>query len=656
MLELLPNLWLVESPSDLPPVPDSVQYLYMDTETSSGHPKKDSLNPWIRETCRAHLFAVTWDDNPNVYAVPRSAENGFVRALLKRARVWVNHHVKYDAHVLHNDMGYGFSGEYHDTLTLAKLVDSDRTYPKDVELDDGTIVKAQGYGLDELSLAFLKRDVSWVYKQLNPYLFRETKTGKKIRINQDYGSIEVDILGRYACVQVQANRDLYKQLLKELPNSCYPVWATEIKQTSVLIDIERRGMRIDEEGVIKAHFKSLYKMVQCKDALDKVIGHKFNPASTDDCYDLFINRYCLPPIYNPKAKSKKPSFDKWALEEYAKMPDAPHELIKLVAEYKRNATLIQFFWEPWKKLAVNGILHSDYNQCVKSGRQSCRNPNAQFFSDEARQMIIPREGYAIVVHDFAQIEYRFIIHYIQNAAAIAAYVENPDVDFHQLVADQNGLLGKDGRDAAKTLNLATGYGMGVGKTIAKLAVNPYILQQTGGDPFLIQEMATSLNANYHKNLPELKRHTKLAELQALEKGFVSNAYGRRCHLPTQAAYRAFNRVCQSHGADLIKERSNALADATGGYGAYLLALVHDEVASEVLVENAERYLVDGSQILNASGVPLRVPVRCSAGISTANWWDAKEDGDRRKKLAPSVAANELGQVATTQNTLAASGA
>ena len=55
----------------------------------------------------------------------------------------------------------------------------------------------------------------------------------------------------------------------------------------------------------------------------------------------------------------------------------------------------------------------------------------------------------------------------------------------------------------------------------------------------------------------------------------------------------------------------------------LLALVHDEILSEVPTENAERYADVATKVLNQSSVPLRVPIRSKCGISAESWLQAK---------------------------------
>jgi DNA polymerase-1 len=600
------NCILVEDASELPDLPLTIRELYLDVETSSGHSQLTSLNPWKTEYCKVCLAAFTWDDNPEVYCVPRDVAEKVLPHLLSRTKYWINQNVKYDVHVLHNDLGIDYAGELVDTLTFAKIIDSDRTY-------------RGGYGLDALCLEYLKLDLSTWYKSLSPFLEK----------NKDYGRVHLPILADYAGNQVRANRLLYKKQLEILPEECEQIWATEQELTKLLVSVERRGMKIDVERTQLTLLRSLHRMMDYGKQLEHLVGYPVNPKSHEDCEDLLLNRFGLPPVYSEKkgVRSKGPSFDKKVLQNYKRLPEAPLEILDLVSKYRHEDTMQGMFWSPWLDLNVDGILHSSYNQNVRSGRMSCKEPNAQFFNDEARELVYPRHGYTLVVRDYSQIEYRLICHYIKNPAAIRAYNEDSNTDFYMFVANEIGIK----RKPSKVLCLAKGYGMGKKKTIADLSINEDIIAMTGGDRVLAREIAIKADADFHRRLPELKPETYAAERAARMNGYVRNAHGRRCHIPLQFARVAFNRVCQSHAADHIKDRAVALWKEQPKYGAEMLAMVHDEILDEVPDEIAEQYGLETNSLLNYSRVPLRVPIKCDMGLSKDNWYDSKQDADRRKK-------------------------
>ena len=63
-VQLSNRVILVESPLELPHLPEQIENLYLDLETSSNDPSLDSLNPWKRGQCSVCLAALTWDDHP----------------------------------------------------------------------------------------------------------------------------------------------------------------------------------------------------------------------------------------------------------------------------------------------------------------------------------------------------------------------------------------------------------------------------------------------------------------------------------------------------------------------------------------------------------------------------------------------------------------
>jgi hypothetical protein len=103
---------LVESIAELPRF-DSINLLFGDFETTSGDDKLDSLNPWHH--CGVAGIAVTVDDAFGAWYVPVNHRFGtnlpidpvidWWLDLLARCKRWVNHAIKYDAHVSANALG-----------------------------------------------------------------------------------------------------------------------------------------------------------------------------------------------------------------------------------------------------------------------------------------------------------------------------------------------------------------------------------------------------------------------------------------------------------------------------------------------------------------------------------------------------------------------
>jgi len=79
-----------------------------------------------------------------------------------------------------------------------------------------------------------------------------------------------------------------------------------------------------------------------------------------------------------------------------------------------------------------------------------------------RGLFLPEEGQLWAANDFSSQEPRILIHYANllnlpgAEKVVDAYKNDPNTDFHQMVADMAGI----GRKQAKTLGLSILYGAG----------------------------------------------------------------------------------------------------------------------------------------------------------------------------------------------------
>lgn len=609
---------LVEDVSELPNFARSKE-LFIDFETTSGNPKLKSTNPWFN--CEIAGVCITADDCRNSFYVPFNSGlplpkiKGWLRKMIETAESWINHNIKYDAHVFANCVGLKRPlPKLIDTLTLSKIIDSDR-------LTKG------GYSLAALSRDWLDEDILEYEAKLKPYLHR----------NNDYGKIPPDVIGEYGCQDVLTARELWKYLQSKLPERCTGVWKTEIALTSILFEIERNGMRIDPLELKRTALLTLRKIIEIDEKLEAVTGRSFRPHVNADCFDVLCNQFGLPTL--GETSTGNPSFDKKALAAYAVHPQAPSDLVDLIIQSRELNTFHGLFLEPYQHYNVNGFLHPTYNQAVTTGRMSCGEPNAQQLNTKAKRLIHPREGNSFISIDYSQIEFRIIVHYIQDRECIAAYEKDRRTDFHTWVAEMCEIP----RKPAKTMNFMMGYGGGKKKAVATLAANKYVVGDLMGkvDTLvasgevkesarlkvfngLCKRKGEEVYERYHDTLPGLKRVSRKAASRAANRGFIYNLYGRHRHLPKQHAYKAFNALCQSSAADLMKERLVAVADMCKGTPIKLIANVHDEILFEAPTEIAKdrRTIRDLVSLMESPNVDLRVPICVDVGVSDKNWAEA----------------------------------
>ena len=109
-----------------------------------------------------------------------------------------------------------------------------------------------------------------------------------------------------------------------------------------------------------------------------------------------------------------------------------------------------------------------------------------------RSLFLPEEGELWGSNDFSSQEPRLLVHYANLLelpgadVMVDAYRNDPDTDFHQMVADMAGIK----RKAAKTIGLGLMYGMGKAKLAQQLD--------------LPVDEASDLIGTFHSKVPFLK--------------------------------------------------------------------------------------------------------------------------------------------------------
>lgn len=654
---------LLQSPSELPEEWIGADNIYLDFETTSGNSDLMSVNPW--RNCKVAGFGLTVDtcdyalyvDYMRATPDEQYLYRDYLQRILWYAQFWINHNVKYDAHVACNDLQIAIPPwlNLKCTLTRAKLIDSDRGGARG------------GYGLDALAHSWLGRDINHF----------EDRLKQSLGSSKDYGDAPPDILGEYCCEDVLTNRPLDDYIDARLPDRCQQVALTEMRLTSELVKLERRGLRFNITDLAKAQFATLNRMSKLDRELTEIVGRSFRPSVNKDCNEILCGQYGLPVLVHTKeAVDLEPgevpnaSFDNDALKMYEALPYAPQNVIGRIIEYRELSQRNSLFFTPLQEKMVvedslHALIHANYNQIVRTGRMSCSDPNAQQMDDFIRSLIIPPPGWSMISTDASQIEFRLMMHYIQDQVAIAAYTNDPNTDFYLLVAKRVGIS----RSAAKTLALATGYGEGKKKLIKQLTANKDIIlavkaeiealgisnEQMRNAEFNARVTKRAENAynSFHKMFSTLKATTKSAEQTCKLPdrrlgtgldvdhyyGYITNLYGRDRHLPYYNKYRtdfktpdpydkawlAFSTLNQATAADLLKERFCALCAAIGDLQIYPIGLIHDEILMIAPTEIAEDFRTqrDIVAILEAPAVPISVPIRFSIGTSRLNWLEAK---------------------------------
>lgn len=548
-------------PEDLPPIPPSINEVFADVETRRrGEDITQGGNdPYLGDT--SAMWIVAWDDSP-VYCLPIRMRDGnnleisvalkWLREVFSKAKKWVNHNIKFDAHFLSRSDEIEFEGEMVDTLTMARVQDG---------------FARMSYGLKPLTTAIFGLDVD---TQDAVKTFLDNYKLPRNRKARDYALVPTEILGTYGIDDVVKNRMLYRYLQEHMPEGVRPTWDMERKLTPVLWDIEKAGLRTDEQQLQIEKMKTLHQMIQLTTNISMGGGVEFTNSSKF-MMALFCGQWGLPVLATDK-KSGNPTFNSDALKLYQSHGDVTRypermAVVKDIMRYRELETYQSLFLDALlENRDDKGFVHPTYNQVVRTGRMSCSKPNAQQFNELSKKLIWTDEPrYGFYDTDASQIEFRVIVHYMGDSGPIQAYQQDPRTDFHTWVAE----ICEMKRKPAKNINFAHAFGAGEAKIIAMLsgdedviaAVNAELDAEDVGEMQRLKEFNKRTKARgmkvfetYHERLPELKKVAKRAQLAARKRGIVRNLFGRIRALPMNMSRIAFNTAVQGSANDIIKRR------------------------------------------------------------------------------------------------------
>jgi DNA polymerase-1 len=427
------------------------------------------------------------------------------------------------------------------------------------------------------------------------------------------------------------------------------VWGLEKQLTPVLIDIERSGIRVDVARAKDAEQRVAGMIHERESKMRKLLGSDFNPNSPPQVKALFKpekrddGNWYVKDVLLEKTEGGGPSMNKDALMELAVRHK--DERAQLIVDLRKYIKAKQFFTNH-----IIGHLHGDrvypnYNQTksdngkgVGPGRLSMDEPAMQQIpkrdediAEETRSCFLPEKGERWCSADWAQFEFRWFAHYVQDQQILAAYKKDPATDYHQIVADITGIPRKPryaGDANSKQINLGLVFGMGQGKLAAEMGLE-YTVEHRRGREFLVPgDKAKEIFSTYHAAIPGVQVLLDKAASIARSRGYVLTAMGRHLRFPQgQFTHKAGGLVFQGTSADCMKQKMITLHAMSKKFGFRYLLSVHDEHNTSVpkgkigdkLAAQIKREL----EIFDGDRCPIRcdIPIRSEIGIGP-NWWEA----------------------------------
>jgi DNA polymerase-1 len=490
------------------------------------------------------------------------------------------------------------------------------------------------YNLDSLARKYLKTGkreevvIAWIQEIL----------GVKRHHKEHIHRVPSKIVAKYAIGDVDLPLRIFKKQKAELERlDLWRLFLMESKLIPMLVAMHRRGVRADIDAA-----EQLYQdMAQRQDILMAQIKHEtglsIDPWNARSIARIFDS---LGLEYGITEKTGAPSFTK------AFLASAEHPIAKLVLDIRHLDKLKETF----VKGAVlegnyKGRIHCQFNQLrsdeggTVTGRFSSSQPNLQQIAvkgedgKSVRKLFVPEQSQCWHKLDWNQIEYRLIVNDAYELdrrglcrcpganEVVEEFKNNPNADFHQIVADMTGLE----RGAAKAVNFGLAYGEGTARLCRDLGLS--------------REEGEELLEKYHAHAPFMRplmdhykdRARLTREVRTLfgrcrrfnrwitRDGGVITSDRRPPGCRVAFTYTALNARIQGSAADIMKAAmvkvwESGVCDVIGAPH----LTVHDELDLSSPDTKAGREAVAEIKRIMEQAAVLNLPLKVDASTG-ANW-------------------------------------
>tara|TARA_R110002110_G_scaffold9673_1_gene47447 strand:+ start:2107 stop:4050 length:1944 start_codon:yes stop_codon:yes gene_type:complete len=422
------------------------------------------------------------------------------------------------------------------------------------------------------------------------------------------------------------------------------VFELEMDTLPCLIEMTRRGVRVDEEQVEKTRKRIIAERGKLLKKIKEEAGFPVEIWAAKSIAAAFEK------LKIPFSTTEKgaPSFTKNFLLAHPEN-SFPNLLLKARSLDKIEGTFLNTIL----KHTHEGRIHAHVNQLrgerggTVSGRLSYYSPNLQQVPSRdpalgplIRKLFKPEEGEMWASLDFSQQEPRVALHFadllakmqnrdLKTDALVEAYQNNPDTDFYETISELTGL---DDRRVSKLISLGLLYGMGVNRLAVELdmpvADAKVLMAQFHDKAPFIRELQSSII----KKLDDPRSSGSLRSIlgrklrfnmwepssfgthKAMTREDAIAAHGT-ASLKRAFTFKALNRLVQSSSSDQCKK---SLVDCVAA-GFTPLLQIHDELCFSVK-EPEEAFKL--AKIMEQS-VELVIPNKVSVSIGKS-WGETKE--------------------------------
>lgn len=508
------------------------------------------------------------------------------------------------------------------------------------------------YQLDDLAKKYLGTQKEDIWPALAE-IFGGAPTKKAQIPNLPRAPRELAV--KYATRDSRLHLDLFYWQEEEIQRQgIHKIVNNEQRWMKMFIRQKMRGIRVDTRVAERAADSLTPMIEEAQNQLNKIAGWEFNVNSTPQIKKLFEPKVV---VENDDVRRKvwqacdgttigttgkgEPSFKSEFLR------DMKHPAAELILETRSLLkTRDTFLRGHVIGHEHGGRVYPNINQ--NKGEQGGTYTGRLSYTDPAMQQIpsrnkkvasivkpvfLPEEGHVWVDTDLASFEVRIFAHLINVESIIKQYQQNPDLDFHQFVAELTGLVRNAtyaGEPNSKQLNLSMIFNQGPGATAQKMGMEWYwdsFIPDGGSEDDRIHFKKPGPDAQmvidrYHARIPGIKELQKGCQQTAQKRGYIFTRSGRRLRFPRGwGAHKASGLLIQATSADVNKENWEIIDEELQGVDGHLLLNTHDSYSFSFPEQTyKERLEPIKRRIEGERG--LRVPLRLDINGVGANWWEA----------------------------------
>jgi DNA polymerase I len=644
---------IVQALSDLPNLTDAKSVLF-DTETSG-------LSPYHGDRiCGIAISPYEATSPDHNYYIPirhREHDDGFKSLPLENvyewmkpyvkdpAKRWFGHNLQFDINMLRADR-QELTGDVLDTMIVGHVFDGDLW---NYSLDSLTRLYVPGF-----EHRFMKEKDAWLKENQCHF------TSDEGEVAYNYATVPIPIMGAYALEDLEATRRLAqhfytKPLWDAIPNqgnsawSCRQLIKNEMQLVKVLADLTWNGVKIDVLRCIELRNNANDLIEQLNDQLYKLSGKSFSVASGTQTADALCRAGGRVLFWTKKKDEKgkqkrdqytsdkaastgRPCFNSEAILDYLKVfkqEKNERAYTFMLRYYKSEQTrrVVTANLDAYLKgVDANNRLHASFlMHGTVTGRLASKGPNLQNicknkgtkeqgqiekFTDDKdeealnrqiRDLFICEPGNVLISMDYSSIEYRLATYFSCDAELINTYVNDPEIDFHQITADMLSVS----RDVGKTLGFGILYGMGINSMASALNITHL--------------EAAALRNKFYNTRPAFRDLISRIGDQVKRNGGVKNPFGRWVHVDPEKSYKGLNAMVQGSAADLMRFALVDLAERIKKEMLKILLVsdIHDEFLSEVPKEQAVEMAAKMKETVCRCPMFKPMPITCSAEIGNS---------------------------------------